>query len=46
MAPEPEQAAGYLNNGQLLAGNMEYVVASNNVSMGGGTLNLAFRSGQ
>jgi len=31
---------GYLNNAQLLAGNMEYVVASNNVSMAGGTLNL------
>lgn len=31
---------GYLNNGQLLAGNMEYVVASNSVSIGGGTLNL------
>ncbi|HTI93376.1 MAG TPA: T9SS type A sorting domain-containing protein [Puia sp.] len=33
--------SGYLNNGQLLAGNMEYVVASNSVSIAGGTLNLA-----
>ncbi len=32
---------GYLNNGQLLAGNMEYIVASNSVSTGGGTLNIA-----
>jgi len=32
--------SGYLNNGQLLAGNMEYVVASNSVSTAGGTLNL------
>jgi hypothetical protein len=31
---------GYLNNGQLQAGNMEYVVASNSVPIGGGTLNL------
>src|SRR5260221_9829899 len=31
---------GYLSNSQLLAGNMEYVVASNSVSTGGGTLNL------
>src|ERR1700754_409536 len=35
-----ETGSGYLNNGQLLAGNMEYVVASNSVSTGGGTLNL------
>ena len=32
--------AGYLSNGQLLAGNMEYVVASNSVTTGGGTLNI------
>src|SRR5260221_2060551 len=31
---------GYLSNSQMLAGNMEYVVASNSVSTGGGTLNL------
>ncbi|HEY4288874.1 MAG TPA: T9SS type A sorting domain-containing protein [Puia sp.] len=31
---------GYLSNGQLLAGNMEYVVASNSVSTTGGTLHL------
>ena len=33
--------SGYLNNGQLLAGNMEYVVAASNLSTGGGTLTLA-----
>ncbi|HEY6900242.1 MAG TPA: hypothetical protein VI233_06355, partial [Puia sp.] len=32
--------SGYLNNTNLLAGNMEYVIANNNVSLGGGTLNL------
>ena len=32
--------SGYLSNSQLLAGNMEYVVASNSVSISGGTLNL------
>jgi hypothetical protein len=31
---------GYLNNGQLLAGNMEYIVANNAVPLSGGTLNL------
>jgi len=33
--------SGYLNNGSLLAGNMEYVVASNSVPLTGGTLNVA-----
>jgi hypothetical protein len=33
-------ATGYLNNGQLLAGNMEYAVASSSVPLTGGTLNL------
>lgn len=33
--------SGYLNNSNLLAGNMEYVVASNNLPLTGGTLNLA-----
>jgi hypothetical protein len=32
--------SGYLNNSNLVAGNMEYVVASNSVSLKGGTLNL------
>lgn len=32
--------SGYYNNTNLLAGNMEYVVASNNVSLSGGTLNI------
>jgi hypothetical protein len=32
---------GYLNNTQLLAGNMEYVVATNPVGLTGGTVNLA-----
>ena len=32
---------GYLNNSALLAGNMEYVVASNSVPLTGGTLNVA-----
>ncbi|AEV98397.1 hypothetical protein A4D02_22400 [Niastella koreensis] len=31
---------GYLNNTQLLAGNMEYIVAANAVPLTGGTLNL------
>ncbi len=31
---------GYLNNGALLAGSMEYVTASNNVPLTGGTLNI------
>ena len=31
---------GYLNNANLLAGAMEYAVASNNVPLTGGTLNL------
>lgn len=31
---------GYLNNGALLAGNMEYVVATNAVPLTGGTLSL------
>jgi len=31
---------GYLNNSSLLAGNMEYMVATNNVPLTGGTLNL------
>ena len=33
-------ASGYLANAQLLAGNMEYVVATNAVSLSGGTLSL------
>ncbi len=33
--------SGYLNNGNLLAGTMEYVVASNSVPLTGGTLHLA-----
>jgi hypothetical protein len=32
--------SGYLNNGNLLAGTMEYVVASNSVPLTGGTVNL------
>ncbi|MBS1564206.1 MAG: hypothetical protein JST39_07440, partial [Bacteroidetes bacterium] len=32
--------SGYLNNSKLLAGNMEYVVAQNSVSLAGGTLKL------
>jgi hypothetical protein len=32
---------GYLNNAQLLAGNMEYVTATNPVGLAGGTVNLA-----
>ena len=32
--------SGYLTNAQLLAGNMEYVVATNAVSLSGGTLSL------
>ncbi|HEX9514436.1 MAG TPA: T9SS type A sorting domain-containing protein [Puia sp.] len=32
--------SGYLNNSNLLAGNMEYVVASNSVPLIGGTVNL------
>src|SRR5580658_4525183 len=32
--------SGYLANSQLLAGNMEYVVATNAVSLSGGTLSL------
>jgi len=31
---------GYLNNAQLLAGNMEYIVANNAVSLAGGTLSI------
>jgi hypothetical protein len=31
---------GYLNNGSLLAGNMEYIVATNAVPLSGGTLSL------
>jgi hypothetical protein len=31
---------GYLNNSSLLAGNMEYVVATNSVPLTGGTLSL------
>ncbi len=31
---------GYLNNGAMLAGTMEYIVASNNIPLTGGTLNL------
>ena len=31
---------GYLNNANLVAGNMEFVVASNSVSLVGGTVNL------
>lgn len=31
---------GYLNNTQLMAGNMEYIVANNAVPITGGTLNL------
>ncbi len=32
--------SGYINNAKFLVGNMEYVVANNNVPIGGGTLNL------
>jgi hypothetical protein len=32
--------SGYLNNGQLMAGRMEYIVAANAVPLGGGTLNI------
>lgn len=32
---------GYLDNAQLLAGNMEYVIATNPVGLAGGTVNLA-----
>jgi hypothetical protein len=32
--------SGYLNNAQLLAGNMEYIVATNAVPVTGGTLTL------
>jgi len=32
---------GYLNNSQLMAGNMEFIVANNSVPITGGTLNLA-----
>jgi hypothetical protein len=32
--------SGYLNNAQLYAGNMEYVVANNSVPLTGGTLTL------
>jgi hypothetical protein len=31
---------GYLNNAQLMAGNMEFIVATNSVPVTGGTLNL------
>ncbi len=31
---------GYLNNTQLMAGNMEFIVANNSVPITGGTLNL------
>jgi len=34
-------SSGYLNNGQLLAGNMEYAVAASNLSTAGGTLTIA-----
>ena len=33
-------ASGYLNNANLLAGNMEFVVAANSVPVSGGTLNF------
>lgn len=33
--------SGYLNNSSLLAGNMEYAIASNSVPLTGGTLTLA-----
>jgi len=33
--------SGYLNNSQLLAGNMEYVVAASNLAIGGGTLTVS-----
>jgi len=33
--------SGYLNNSNLQAGNMEYVMATNSVALTGGTLNLA-----
>jgi len=33
-------ASGYLNNAQLVAGNMEFAVATNAVPLAGGTLNL------
>ena len=32
--------SGYLNNAQLMAGNMEYAIAANAVPLAGGTLNL------
>jgi hypothetical protein len=31
---------GYLNNSQLMAGNMEFIVANNSIPLTGGTLNL------
>src|SRR6186713_2102556 len=31
--------SGYLNNSNMVAGNMEYVLAANSVPLGGGTLN-------
>ena len=31
---------GYLNNSELMAGNMEFIVANNSVPLTGGTLNL------
>lgn len=34
-------ASGYLSNGAMIAGNMEYVVATNTVPLSGGTLSLA-----
>lgn len=33
--------SGYLNNAQLLAGNMEYAVAASNLPIAGGTLTVA-----
>jgi hypothetical protein len=32
--------SGYLNNAQLYAGNMEYIIANNSVPLSGGTLTL------
>jgi len=34
--------SGYLSNGQLMAGQMEYAVAANNVPLTGGTLTLQY----
>ncbi|THU38244.1 hypothetical protein FAM09_16335 [Niastella caeni] len=33
-------SSGYLNNAELYAGNMEYIIATNSVPLTGGTLTL------